>query len=796
MGINNRIRRKGKKAKEDARKSRQRKQRKEPTKVQTLTPSFYKLQDPFGGMDPEQHKILINEIARNGEQIYQETLSELRDILRQTNPLLVLSHTSSYKLTIDIDATKGVTKPDNECEIFPFHGEILQALSLQIGPEALTGEPLRPDMLTKIWDKVKTLCEAHNFRQLDSANADLPDDEWTVGFLQQLMRATTERVRNWGYHYQVKRISRELYRPFDSQLLESRGFTTSDIFDVFEKMLTETETRQSAHLQALVDLFRLSGTDKLLLIENYHELIGLENEKAERFIKDLKVENRSLDDVHHWIIAHYGLRLPDVYTFLTSDLSEALGLDEGRVNAILDEHALPWGGLCECESEDFHLSNPVWDKPLIKLSNGKYFCALPATFFSFVIPCMESILSPIGADVSNRHAEYLESAVSEVVEHRFPDSNIKRNFKWTEDGTTYETDLIAFIDSFALIIECKSGKITPPAFRGAPDRLREKIQKLLIAPSLQSLRLKKRLEFLSSHPDMPDPIRDEIGYNLGKVRKVVRISVCLEDFGFIQSNLRQLENTDWLPEKFEPCPTMILADFEMVFDILEHPVQILHYLLKREGIESNVRYLGDEHDLLGLYLTTLLDTSDADPDVMYTMDGLSAPLDTYYNSLDAGVTLDKPQPMISPLFASILSKLEQHRIARWTEIGVALSMFSPDGQNKVARMLKKLEKGVHKNWKRRGHKNMVISIPSRASGHALAYVMFKNGNADGTQDYMNHAVSTALESNHVQTVTVVGRNIDRDDVAYDTIALFESPMALASDNWQLPLDPMPNTSNN
>lgn len=168
----------------------------------------------------------------------------------------------------------------------------------------------------------------------------------------------------------------------------------------------------------------------------------------------------------------------------------------------------------------------------------------------------------------------------------------------------------------------------------------------------------------------------------------------------------------------------------------------------------------------------------------------------YYNSLDAGVTLDKPQPKISLLFASILSQLEQRRIARWTEIGVALSIFSPSDQNRVARMLKKLEKGVHKNWKRRGHKNMVISIPSRASGHALAYVMFKNGNADGKQDYMNHAVSTALESNHVQTVIVVGRNIDRDDVAYDTIALFESPMALASDSWQLPLDPMPNTSNN
>lgn len=57
----------------------------------------------------------------------------------------------------------------------------------------------------------------------------------------------------------------------------------------------------------------------------------------------------------------------------------------------------------------------------------------------------------------------------------------------------YETDLIVFIDSFALIIECKSGKVTPPALRGAPDRLRRRIQKLLIDPNIQSLRLKNAL---------------------------------------------------------------------------------------------------------------------------------------------------------------------------------------------------------------------------------------------------------------------------------------------------------------
>ena len=201
---------------------------------------------------------------------------------------------------------------------------------------------------------------------------------------------------------------------------------------------------------------------------------------------------------------------------------------------------------------------------------------------------------------------------------------------------------------------------------------------------------------------------------------------------------------------------MNLADFETVFDILEHPVQILHYLMKREAVESSIGYLANELDLLGLYLTTLLDVPKVDPDVDISLVGTASPLDIYYNSLDAGVTLDKPRPAISPLFASIFSQLEERGIDRWTEMGVALNMFSPDDQNEIAKMLVKLEKRVHRHWTTPGHDNMVICTPSIASDYALGYVMFKNGNAGQRRDFMEQAANAALESDHVKTVIVIG----------------------------------------
>ena len=93
-------------------------------------------------------------------------------------------------------------------------------------------------------------------------------------------------------------------------------------------------------------------------------------------------------------------------------------------------------------------------------------------------------------------------------------------------------------------------------------------------------------------------------------------------------------------------------------------------------------------------------------------------------------------------------------------------------RSKMTKSLAKLEKRVHRNWRSSGHDNTMIYIPSKSSTYALGYVMFKDGNAKERQKFMENAAATALENNHVQTVVVIGKNIDRDNTAYDAIGLF------------------------
>ena len=223
MGKNNTARRKLKLPQKAAQKKRQREKSKGGGKSRTLAPNLHTFPNPFAGLSDDQRRLAIEELAKKSEVQYQEALSDLRKILRRHNPLLLLSIMTSYGLGAPVDKTTGVTKLDSDFEIYPFHVEILQALSLQIEPADLSGAPFGPDVSTQVCEKIKTLCVAQNFRRFDPDGADLPDDEKTVALAQQLIRGATQAVRNWGYHSQIKRIAREFYCPLDAQLLEARG---------------------------------------------------------------------------------------------------------------------------------------------------------------------------------------------------------------------------------------------------------------------------------------------------------------------------------------------------------------------------------------------------------------------------------------------------------------------------------------------------------------------------------------------------------------------------------------------
>ncbi len=729
--------------------------------------------NPLSDLNYDERKQVFQEIAQNSEKAFQESLSKISEITKHYDPITLLAILSTYGLTVGV-GDKGIQKKkDSDFQIYQSYVELFQAIALQFKPDDLGIHPPSPEVVQELMDALTSVMRAFSYRRLNILTELDSDEEKSVVLLQEMIRGNTQIVRNWGYFSQVKSISQEIYGHFDGLLLANYGFSASNAIALFLLLMKKIEVANSDRHQIFSKLYKSKSKEEL--ISKYYELMKEPAEHSQTFMERIDIKSIPFKSLFALVLSHYDLRLGDTYEFYPEDLAIDLGVDEAIVRKVFENFSYEFGDLEAHETEYLFLSNPIWVRPIIKIGNDKYFCVFPLVFFSFIFHSLNSLVEEIDAEsLSQRRSEYLQEKVVEIIKRRFPESKTIPGLKWNFHGTEYETDLITFLDSHAIIVEVKSGKITDPALRGAPARLKKHIEEILVAPNLQSKRLKEKLEDLINNPGKADPLRKKLPVGLNDIHKIIRVSVSLEDFGSIQCNISELSETGWLPDDFKPCPTMNLADFETLFDFLEHPVQILHYLEMRQEMEGSIRYTGDELDLMGFYIQTLFNLDNLDPTANLVISEMSSPLDHFYNSRDAGVDIPKPKPVISRLFSRIITQLENRNTPRWTEIGVILNRFSPEDQRQIERKIEKLKSNVRKKWMVEGHKNMLVLVPPKNSEYAFCYVLYNDKNENRKKEFIEGAARIGLDPDNVKRCLVIAKNMDRDDLAYHFIGMFNS----------------------
>jgi hypothetical protein len=732
-------------------------------------PVMQRLDNPFEGLSDEARKKAMAEISANSKARVEESLASIIDIFKKHDPVAILAHFSMYGLTVGA-GDDGVKTKESPIGVTQAHVEILQAMMLSIPAEELGIDLATPEILQIVKDNITDLSRCYSNSRIDPALLDATKLEQAIRDIQETVRIHTQIVRNWGYHTQILTISKEIYSHFDEKLEAKFGFTASNVIDVFKEHLDSLEIRLSKRWSGLGEIKAQKKPKKML--SRYYDL----NEDWNK--NDL--EGNGADLYKHppqvmfmLIMAHYDLLLREEYKINESELIEKLKIKADSLNKLLNYFSAQFG---EFEKENklyFFLDNPIWSKPIISTQHG-YYCFMPQLFFSFVLNILDSLIESIDKDnLHSRRADYLESKIEEIVKRRFPESKVVSSLKWHQGGQQFETDLVAFIDSYAIIIEAKAHKISNIALRGAPARIKRHLEDILIEPGIQSRRFELKLNELRNSKNQDDLLLSKLPVDINSIHKIIRVSISLEYFASLQANLKVFDDTGWIPDEFIPCPSMNIADFETLFDFLEHPVHIIHYLQRRTETEPVYNIHGDELDYMGFYISTLFDMGNTDKESDLILSDMSIPLDRYYMSKDQGIKIPKPQPQISPFFKSILTKLEQRAIPRWSEIGCILNYFPPYDQVKIVRAIKDLSFVVKKNWQIEGHKNMLIYVPAQSSEYALAIVLYKNENRDRRNEFIQQAASSGVEPDHVKSCLVISINIDKNDSPYHTIGLFD-----------------------
>lgn len=540
-------------------------------KSNSFTPVLTEFENPFKDLTKNERKIVINEIAKGNNDLFYKSLNNLQLILKSYNPIILLAIIAGYGLSVGA-GENGVQSKENIGALNQSHIEILQSLLLQI-PNCDWGENLpTPDIIQNVWGLLIEISQAFNFMRMNDKVLEASEKDKSINNLQEWIRKNTQTVRNWGYYSQVLTISTELYSYFDKILLDKVGFSATNIITIFNFMLRSMEKHLTERLITLKKLKSIKNTKELIL--KYHELIGQGQIEAEQFYEIEGISKLSVKSLFIILLSHYNLQFSDCFYFTVESISESCEIEFKKVKLILDYFSYSAGDLESYRTESLFLDNPIWKKPIIKY-NDEYFCPIPQLFFSFILSSMDELIESVDKDrLHDRRAKYLEDKIEEIVKRRFPEALTISHVKWRLNKEQFETDLITFIDSHAIIIEAKACKISKEALRGAPDRINRHVKEVFIKPSIQSKRLENRLNELRLDININDELRDKLPVNLNSIHKVLRVSVSLEDFASLQANLNQLNNTNWLPEDFYPCPTMNLADFETLFDYLEHPVQI------------------------------------------------------------------------------------------------------------------------------------------------------------------------------------------------------------------------------
>jgi len=734
------------------------------------------LTNPFENISREEIEQIYLEISQSSANEFDDSLTELKNTIASVDPFHLLSVLANYGLTNGLSDSGERSKKDADFTISQSHVEIVQALVLQIPEEELSETVAKPKQIQAFFDLLPKLSRVFSWRRLKQIQSNNTNEEKSILFLQEYLRANTQFVRNWGYFKKVIEISTRLYQPLDSYYKNTFGLEATILISIFENFVSQSEKAMNEHFQQIREIFSKNNLDDL--VKAYYQTFTDLQDEPNDLISFFHEKNLSLEAAKFMMLEHSALRLTDIFLFYCPQIANDLNIEDiDGIRTALSKLSYQFGDLKENNSEFFFLNNPVWTKPLIQLSEDLYFCSIPQVFFSYIFEIFKELSSKkpsLKKKLSEQRAFFLENEIENLMRDAFPESTIQSNLKWQEQDSIYETDLLVKIDSYLLIVEAKSGSISSPAFRGATKAMKRDIKELLEYPAIQSKRLADKIWRIKQDVEEDNDLLANLQFDIDQIQKIIRLSITLEDFATIQANLSDLKETRWLSEDVTTAVTMTLADLEVVFNILDSVPDKIHYLVRRSELQERVKYKADELDLIGLYTETTFNFGEAEfLNRQWFWTGMSDKIDNYYIAKEKNYNYPKPKIKLTKWWADIRNYIEDRKPYRWSEVAVMMLNVPYAEQIALEKKFKKLAKKLRNRRYKQDEINSIIFHPYKGRNEAFALVALRESQEKERHRLMENIAQESFTVNYIDRCLVLAVSITRKDYPYSSLAVIE-----------------------
>ena len=477
---------------------------------------------------------MLRKAAETASDTFQREYSTISQWFEKYDAFYLLAFCSLYFLSqpegIDAEVM-------GKLDFYPHYLEILQAFSL-MQDRSFSVQPLGAEA-DNLHAHMQTMGDAMVMRTIDLGE-NLKDEELRKRQLLETMRGETASIRNWAYSSYMRKVTHDLANTIGQEFTTLYGVDPSRFTDTLLRLAELADNKLNEHLDRTRAFFRLKNYQDVA--SSYHTsfpgVAGIDSDGIER-VFDLV--GRSLPKFKSLLVAHSDLRLPECYTFTLDDIAVAYGdgADKESLRHLFDGLSIEFNELKDQNKEYVILDNPVWRRPFIKSGPDSYFSVIVGLMPHYALSLLEALASS-GSSLEKKYrarkAQYLEDELERLLKAGFPRGDVYRGSLWKDqDGNQGENDITVVVDCVAIVVEAKSGFISPPARRGGTARFQHTVKDLIEEPAEQAFRF---IRLLKSQPD-PHSFNTRRGelnnIDSRTIRYYIPLTVTLEQFGSVGS---------------------------------------------------------------------------------------------------------------------------------------------------------------------------------------------------------------------------------------------------------------------